>query len=99
MAIYSAGITQAYVNNNVQTKLLALRSALNNVNDLYLWLSAYAQSDLVTLGFTAADAADVFSAVADAHELYVLFTGGGLGTYTLPFNFSASQRIVTGPLS
>lgn len=99
MAIYSAGITQAYVNNNVQTKLLALRQALNNVNDLYLWLSAYAQSDLVTLGFTSADAQDILNAVADAHELYVLFTGGGLGTYTLPYNFSASQRIVVGPLS
>jgi uncharacterized protein DUF4082 len=99
MAIYSAGINQAYVNNNVQNKLLALRSALNGVNDLYLWLSAYAQSDLVALGFSAADAADIFNAVTDAHELYVLFTGGGLGTYTLPYNFSASQRIVTGPLT
>jgi hypothetical protein len=99
MAIYSAGINQAYVNNNVQNKLLSLRHALNDINDLYLWLSAYAQSDLVALGFSAADAADVFSAVADAHELYVLFTGGGLGSYTLPYNFSASQRIVTGPMS
>lgn len=99
MAIYSAGITQAYVNNNVQTKLAALRQALNNVNDLYLWMSAYAQADLVALGFSAADAAAIFSAVSDARELYVLFTGGGLGTYTLPYNFSASQRIVVGPLT
>jgi hypothetical protein len=99
MPMYAAGITSAYVNNNVQTKLLALRQALSNVNDLYLWLSAYAQSDLVTLGFTAADAADIFNAVTDAHELYVLYTGGGVGTYTLPYNFSASQRIVIGPMS
>ena len=31
------------------------------------------------------------------HELVTLFNGGGLGTYTLPYNFSASMRTIVGP--
>lgn len=102
MAIgFPAGITSAYVVNNAQAKLAALRSALDDVKDFYLWLSAYSAADLeaapVSLDATSAQA--IFNAFADANELYTLYTGGGLGTYTLPYNFSASQRVVIGPLS
>ena len=98
MAIFG-GITQAYVTNNAQAKLLALRRALEDVADFRQWLSAYSSSDLVALGFTQADADAVLSAFADANELAVLYNGGGLGSYTLPYNFSASQRIIIGPLT
>jgi len=74
-----------------------LRTAFEAVEDFYQWLSAYAPSDLVALGFSSADAQNIFNAFADAHEEYVLRTGGGLGTYTLPFNFMASQRVIIGP--
>ena len=103
MAIYAAGITQAYVNNNAQAKLAALRRALHDVQDFYLWLSAYAQSDLVALGFTSADAADVFSAMADANALgQIYLTGQPPGTYpqaASAYVYATSQRVVTGPLS
>ncbi len=102
MAIqFPAGITQAYIVNNAQAKLLALRSALEDVNDYYQWLTAYAAADLeaAPVSMDSVSAGNLFSAFADAHELYVLATGGTLGTYTLPYNFLASQRIVTGPLT
>ena len=98
MAIFS-GITQAYVTNNAQAKLLALRRALEDCANFYEWLSAYASADLVNLGFTQADADAILAAFADAHEEYVLHTGGGLGTYTIPYNFSASQNKIVGPLT
>ena len=98
MAIFG-GITQAYVTNNAQAKLSALRRALEDAADMHQWLAAYADTDLVALGFTQADADQVLAAMADANELHVLYNGGDLGSYTLPYNFSASQRMVIGPLT
>lgn len=98
MAIFG-GISQAYVTNNAQAKLSALRRALEDAADMHQWLAAYSSADLVTLGFTQADADQILAALADANELHVLYNGGALGTYTLPYNFSASQRIVIGPLT
>ena len=91
------GITQVNATTNAQARLSALRMALEAAADFYNWLSAYSQSDLETFGYTAADAEALLSAFADANELYVLYGGGGLGSYTLPYNFSASQRAVIGP--
>ena len=103
MAIFAAGVTQAYVTNNAQAKLAALRRALHDVQDFYLWLSAYAATDLVALGFTAADAQSVFSAAADANALYQIYaTGLPPGTYPQPgsaYVYATSQRIVVGPLT
>lgn len=96
MAIYSP-ITLAQVQGNAQSKLVTLQSALEAVNAFHLWLSAYTITDLQTLGYSAADAQSLTTAFADANELYILFNGGTLGTYTLPYNFSASQRVITGP--
>lgn len=97
MAIFAAGNTQASVTASVMNKLANLYRALVAVQELHGWLTAYAQSDLVTLGFSAGDAAAVFGAVADANEIATLYFGGGLGAYTLPFNFSVSQLVVLGP--
>jgi len=91
------GITQVNATTNAQARLSALRMALEAAADFYNWLSAYSQSDLETFGYTAADAEALLSAFADANELFVLYNGGSLGSYTLPYNFSASQRVVIGP--
>lgn len=97
MAIFAAGNTQTSVTAATMNKLANLYRAMVAVQELHGWLSAYAQADLVNLGFTSGDAALIFGAVADANEIATLYFGGGLGTYTLPFNFSASQLDVTGP--
>lgn len=103
MAIFAAGITQAYVTNNAQAKLAALRRALHDVQDMYLWLAAYAVADLVALGFTSADAQDIFTAMADANAVgQIYLTGLPPGTYPQPgsaYVYATSQRVVTGPLS
>ena len=96
MAVFG-GITQAQVTAAAQQRLMAHRQALEGCNDFYQWLSAYSSSDLVALGFSSADASSILTAFADAHEEYVLHTGGGLGSYTLPYNFSASQNTLIGP--
>ena len=98
MAIFG-GITQAFITNNAQSRLAVLRRALEDCADFHAWLSAYADTDLVAAGFAQADADAILSAFADANELAVLYNGGVLGTYTLPYNFSASSRIVIGPLT
>lgn len=100
MAIsFPAGITESNVTTNAQARLMALRLALEEAENYHAWLSAYAAADLeaAPLSMDAASATALLSAFADAHELYVLFTGGGLGTYTLPYNFSASIDAIIGP--
>ena len=96
-----AGITEAYIVNNAQAKLAALRRALEDCANFYGWLSAYAAADLeaAPVSMDAASAQAIFNAFADANELNTLFGGGALGAYTLPYNFSASMRVVIGPLS
>lgn len=103
MAIFG-GISQAYITNNAQAKLSALRNALIDAEQMYLWLSQYANADLVALGFASADATDILSAFADANALYQIYmTGQAPGTYPqvtgTPYIYAASQRTVIGPLS
>jgi hypothetical protein len=102
MAVFG-GITQAYVTNNAQSKLAALRNALDDAENFYLWLSAYSQADLVNLGFSSADAQAILSAAADANALVQLYrTGLPPGTYPQPasaYVYATSQRVIIGPLS
>lgn len=100
MAIgFPAGITASNVTSNAQARLMALRLALEAADDYYLWLSAYSAADLeaAPLSLDSASAQALLNAFADAHEMHTLFTGGGLGSYTLPYNFSASMRVIIGP--
>lgn len=99
MAAPFGGISQSNVFTNAQSRLMSLRLALEGCEDFYQWLSAYAAADLASapLSIATADATALLTAFADAHEFYTLFNGGGLGTYTLPYNFSASMRKIIGP--
>lgn len=101
MAVFSS-ITQAQVVQLVQQRLLALRAALDGVNDLFGWTSGVSAADLVTLGFSQADAGQILSAVADAHAEYLVHTTGQApSTYPqvtgTPYVYAASQRLVLGP--
>ena len=83
----------------VQQKLAALFSALEDLEDVYKWLSAYAVADLeaAPLSLAAADAQAILNAFADAHDLYMTAQGTtGFPTATLPYNFLASMRMITG---
>lgn len=103
MAIFSAGITEAYVTNNAQSKLVALRDALEDVENFYLWLSAYTLSDLESLGFSSNDGQAILNAFADANAMYQIYmTGQPPGSYPQPasdYVYATSQRVVIGPLS
>ncbi|SRR5258706_3658009 len=90
-------ITVALVQQQAINKLANLRQALSDITDLNAWLAGLSIADLVAIGFTSTDAQTLKTALADANELGVLYNGGGLGAYTLPYNFSASQRQVIGP--
>lgn len=97
MAIFGT-ITQDNVATGAQSRLMTLRRALEAVADFYTWISAYTAADLVALGFTEADAEALLSAFADANELASLYNGNALdSSYTLPYNFSTSQRKIIGP--
>ena len=89
--------TTASVSGQAATVLFNLRRALHDVQDFYLWVAAQSDADLDSLFADGAYVQALRSAMADANELGVLYNGGALGTYSLPYNFSASQRLVIGP--
>jgi hypothetical protein len=97
LAIFTAGVSLATLLSQAQQRLMAHRRALSDCEEFYQWISAQSLADLEALGLVAADAQALQTAFADAHEEVVLHNGGGLGLYTLPFNFGASQRQVIGP--
>lgn len=106
MAIgFPAGITEAYVVNNAQTKLAALRDALGDVVNFYDWLSAYAAADLeaAPVSMDSVSASALFSAFADANALAQIYlTGLPPSSYPQPasaYVYAASQRVIIGPLS
>lgn len=86
---------------NVAQRLLNLRNALDAVQDLYGWSSGLSAADLEAVGFSAADASTLLSAVADAHALAQIYsTGLPPGTYPQPssaYVYAATQRQVIGP--
>jgi hypothetical protein len=102
---FPAGITEAYVVNNAQNKLEALKSALIDCEQFYLWLSAYAPADLeaAPVSMDSVSAQAIFTAFADANALYQIYTTGlPPGTYPQPasaYPYAASQRVIIGPLS
>jgi hypothetical protein len=102
---FPAGITEAYIVNNAQSKLAALRDALIDCEQFYLWLTAYAAADLeaAPISMDSASATALFAAFADANALYQIYTTGQPpGTYPQPasdYVYASSQRVVIGPLS
>jgi hypothetical protein len=100
VAIYSQ-IQAGQIAGNATGKLIALRQALRDIDDLYAWSSSVAAADLVAAGVPAADAPMILSAIADAHALWVIYTTGQApATYpqvTGPYPFGASQRAIIGP--
>jgi hypothetical protein len=97
MAVFNASqLSALMVIQSAQRKLLALLSALNDLDDLYIWMSGQSDADLEAgLGFSPADLLAVKTGLADAHALVQLYKTGTLpGTYVLPYTFGASQRIV-----
>lgn len=84
----------------IQVALSNLINSFNEVEDIYLWMSAYSITDLESLPFSLPvdDAQAILNALADAHSLHQTALGtAGFPTATLPYNFFASMRAVTGP--
>lgn len=84
----------------ITRELAALRQAFEAVESTYQWASAYALSDFeaAPLSLSAGDGQDVLNALADAHDLWETAQGTvGWPTATLPYNFMASMRVITGP--
>lgn len=98
---FPAGLSAEFVVNHAQGKLTALRRALEDCADYAAWLDGLSADDLqaAPVSLDAASASALKSAFADAAKLAQLYNGGELGTYTLPYNFSASQRVIIGPVT
>lgn len=102
MTVVNTELSQAQVVASIQSKLLNLRRAFQDVQALFGWTSGLAAADLATAsGYSAADAAVVLSACADANALAQIYTTGlPPGTYPQPasaYIYAASQRQVIGP--
>jgi len=104
MAIFNtgagAGVNSTTIGAVVTAKLVALRAALEAVNDLQGWASGVSPADLEGIGFSAGDASTLLSAIADAGALYSIYSAGQPpGTYpqaASAYIYAASQRQVTG---
>ena len=99
---FPAGITEAYVINNAQSRLAALRRALLDCAQFEAWLAGLAVTDLeaapVSMDVTSAQA--IFNAMADANGMYQLYsTGTDTRNPGAGYVYGASQRVVIGPLS
>lgn len=99
--MFNTGLSQAQVLANIQSKLIALRAALEAVQDLESWASGVSAADLVSLGFSTADANTLLSAMADANAVAQVYsTGQPPSTYpqaSSAYVYAASQRQVIGP--
>lgn len=85
--------------NQIQAELAALRKAFEAVESTYQWSTAYSLSDFENPPFSLSAAAgqDILNALADAHDLWMTAQGVvGWPTATLPYNFFASMRAITG---
>lgn len=85
--------------SQLQQKFAALFTALEDLEDAYLWCAAYAQADLEgpPLNLAAADAQMILNALADAHDYYQTGLGTpGFPLPALPYSFLASMRMITG---
>lgn len=83
----------------VQQKFSAMFNAMEDLEDIYLWMSAYTITDLEGPPFSlpAADAQMILNALADVHDWYQTGQGtAGFPLPALPYNFFASMRAVTG---
>lgn len=102
---FPAGITQQYIVNNAQAKLSALRNALIDCEQFNQWLITNAQADIEAspISMDTASTTALFSAFADAHALYSIYTTGlPPSTYPQPpsaYTYATSQRVVIGPLT
>lgn len=104
MAIgFPAGITEAYIVNNAQAKLAALRDALVACEEFYQdTIAPYAVTDLeaAPISMDATSAQALFNAMTDAHNEYVNHvTGLPASLPATGYKYGASQNIVIGPLS
>lgn len=98
MAVFGQ-LNPAMTVSQMQAQLAALRQAFTDVEATYQWLAGYAAADLeaAPLSFDAADAGAVLAAFADCHDLWMTAQGTtGFPTATLPYNFFATIRAITG---
>jgi hypothetical protein len=100
---FPTGLNQAQVLSMVQSKLIAVREALDSITDLYGWTSGLLPADIETAtGLDANDAGTLLSAVSDANAVAVFYdTGLPPSQYPQPstaYPYAASQRQVIGPL-
>jgi primosomal protein N'' len=99
--VFTTGQNVQNVLQNVTQTLNQLRAALEQAQNTYKWTSGLQVSDLVTLGFTTADAQSILSACADANALASFYnTGLPPGTYPQPpsaYIYGASVATILGP--
>jgi hypothetical protein len=95
------GITQDQVAQDAQAKFIALRAALNDLEDLYGWASGVAAADLEALGFSSADAGTLLAAINDANAFAQIYSAGlPPGSYPQPasaYAYAGTMRQVMGP--
>lgn len=90
--------TSGQILQKAQSTILQLRVALEACADLESWAAGISQADLVTAGFTSADASAVLSALADANGLAQIYkTGTDPRNPGAGYVYANSQNVVIGP--
>lgn len=99
--MFDTGLSQSQITGQVQQKLIALRAALDDCQALQQWSAGVPATDLEAIGYNAADASALQSAIADAAAVAAIYTTGlPPSAYPQPptaYVYGASQRQVIGP--
>ena len=104
--MFTTGLSQAQILSSIQAKLINLRNAIGDAENLHTWSSGIAASDLEAIGFSPSDASALLSAIADANAMAQIYRTGqppGVGQGGYPqasssYVYAASQSQVIGPL-
>lgn len=66
--MFTSGVTEGSVLNDVQNAFIALRNATERITELQNWSAGVAVGDLVALGFTNADATAILSGITESGQ-------------------------------
>jgi len=84
-------VSKDLLNRELGTALRDLRAVLEHLERIRSWTDQRTEGDLVTLGFTAGEAADLKSAVADMGQLAAIFQGQATLAVAKDFRVFASR--------
>lgn len=95
--MFTANANMGLTAQSASNKARAVRDSLTDAQEFYAWISAQADDDLTTLGFSANDIGFMRSMAADLNAFANVYHGlAPGGAYVLPYPFANSSAQIIG---